>query len=90
MDHEGPNVSRDQKEKELAQLALLHDDANGDQKPTRRRLQNRFAQRAFRARTKENKQEVNSRRIHLLIPRKIFTGMRWKALSLHKMNKSEA
>ena len=58
MAYEGPNVSREQKEQELAQLERLEDEANPDERRARRRLQNRLAQRAFRARSKVNNREV--------------------------------
>lgn len=58
MAYEGPNVSREQKEHELAQLERMEDDADPDERRARRRLQNRLAQRAFRARSKVHNREV--------------------------------
>jgi len=58
MAHEGPNVSREQKEQELAQLERMEDDADPEERRARRRLQNRLAQRAFRARSKVYNREV--------------------------------
>lgn len=54
---EGPNVSRAQKDRELVELAELGAGGSGMRRE-RRRLQNRLAQRAFRARSKVQNQEV--------------------------------
>lgn len=57
---EGPNVSAEQKIKELQDLDRLM--AGGPAfRRERRRLQNRLAQRAFRARSKISNKEVGSR-----------------------------
>lgn len=61
MADEGPNVSREQKEQELAQLERTENEADPDERHVRRRLQNRLAQRAFRARYKVNNREVSRR-----------------------------
>jgi hypothetical protein len=51
MANEGPNVSKVQKEQELRELELLQQGGPATRRE-RRRLQNRLAQRAFRARSK--------------------------------------
>lgn len=59
MINEGPNVPQDQKEKELAELMRLEQGGTATRRE-RRRLQNRLAQRAFRARSKVQNAEVSS------------------------------
>lgn len=51
MAREGPNISQAQKELELAELARL-ESGGPELKEAKRKLQNRLAQRAFRARSK--------------------------------------
>jgi len=51
MANEGPNVSQAQKEAELRELERLEQGGAATRRE-RRRLQNRLAQRAFRARSK--------------------------------------
>ena len=58
MTNQGPNVPQAQKERGLEELERL--DAGGaEMKRERRRLQNRMAQRAYRARSKRQKNAVN-------------------------------
>lgn len=57
MSAEGPNVSDEQKMRELLELERLEEGGAGTRRD-RRRLQNRLAQRAFRARSKVANNEV--------------------------------
>ena len=56
---EGPNVSQQKKEQELAELERL-EEAGPAARKDKRRIQNRLAQRAFRARAKVFGKEVSS------------------------------
>lgn len=55
---EQPDVSRDQREQELAQSLRLEHDGTPDEAYAHRRLRNRSAQRTFRARLKVRKGDV--------------------------------